>query len=81
MIDMEDLIEYIAKNLVDNPEQVKVNRRVTGATIILELNVAADDTGRVIGKGGHVANAMRSLLRVASEKKASKNNRVILKII
>jgi predicted RNA-binding protein YlqC (UPF0109 family) len=81
MVDMEDLIEYIAKNLVDNPEQVKVNRRVTGATIILELNVAADDTGRVIGKGGHVANAMRSLLRVAGEKKASKNNRVILKII
>jgi uncharacterized protein len=81
MMDMEDLIEYIAKNLVDNPEQVKVNRRVTGATIILELHVAADDTGRVIGKGGHVANAMRSLLRVASEKKASKNNRVILKII
>lgn len=78
---MEDLIEYIAKNLVDDPAQVKVNRRVTGATIILELNVAADDTGRVIGKGGHVANAMRSLLRVASEKKASKHNRVILKII
>jgi predicted RNA-binding protein YlqC (UPF0109 family) len=78
---MEDLIEYIAKSLVDEPEQVKVNRRVTGSTIILELHVAADDTGRVIGKGGHVANAMRSLLRVASEKKASKSSRVILKIL
>ncbi len=78
---MEDLIEYIAKSLVDEPEQVKVNRRVTGSTIILELHVSPDDTGRVIGKGGHVANAMRSLLRVASEKKASRSSRVILKIL
>jgi predicted RNA-binding protein YlqC (UPF0109 family) len=78
---VEDLIEYIAKNLVDDPEQVKVNRRVTGSTTILELHVAPDDTGRVIGKGGHVANAMRSLLRVASEKKVSRSTRVILKIL
>lgn len=78
---MEDLIEYIAKSLVDDPEQVKVNRRVTGATTILELHVAPDDTGRVIGKGGHVANAMRSLLRVASENKANRSSRVILKIL
>ena len=78
---MEDLIEYIAKNLVDDPEQVKVNRRVTGSTTSLELHVAPDDTGRVIGKGGHVANAMRSLLRVASEKKVSRSTRVILKIL
>jgi len=78
---VEDLIEYIAKNLVDDPSQVTVNRRVTGSTIILELHVAPDDTGRVIGKGGHVANAMRSLLRGASEKKASRSSRVILKIL
>jgi len=78
---MENLIEYIAKNLVDDPAQVKVNRRVTGSTIILELHVAPNDTGRVIGKGGHVANAMRSLLRVASEKKTSRSSRVILKIL
>jgi predicted RNA-binding protein YlqC (UPF0109 family) len=75
---MEDLIEYIAKSLVEDTSQVKVNRRVAGSTIILELHVAADDTGRVIGKGGHVANAMRSLLRAAEE---NKSKRVILKIL
>jgi predicted RNA-binding protein YlqC (UPF0109 family) len=75
---MEELIEYIAKSLVDEPNQVKVNRRSSGSTIVLELHVAPDDTGRVIGKGGHVANAMRSLLRVAEE---NKSKRVILKIL
>jgi predicted RNA-binding protein YlqC (UPF0109 family) len=75
---MEELIEYIAKSLVDEPEQVNVNRRSSGSTIVLELHVAPDDTGRVIGKGGHVANAMRSLLRVAEE---NKSKRVILKIL
>jgi predicted RNA-binding protein YlqC (UPF0109 family) len=75
---MEELIEYIAKSLVDEPDQVKVNRRSSGSTIVLELHVAPDDTGRVIGKGGHVANAMRSLLRVAEE---NKSKRVILKIL
>jgi predicted RNA-binding protein YlqC (UPF0109 family) len=75
---VEELIEYIAKSLVDEPEQVQVNRRNSGSTIVLELHVAPDDTGRVIGKGGHVANAMRSLLRVAE---TQKSKRVILKII
>ncbi len=75
---MEELIEYIAKSLVDDPTQVKVNRRTTGSTIVLELHVAQEDTGRVIGKGGHVANAMRSLLRVAEN---HKSKRVILKIL
>ena len=75
---MEELIAYIAKSLVDDPTQVQVNRRVTGSTIVLELHVAQEDTGRVIGKGGHVANAMRSLLRVAENQKSK---RVILKIL
>jgi hypothetical protein len=75
---MEALIEYIAKSLVDKPDEVKVNRRVSGNTIVLELHVAPEDTGRVIGKSGNVANAMRSLLRVAEE---NKSHRVILKIV
>lgn len=74
---MEELIDYIAKKLVDEPDQVNVQRRSTGSTIILELHVAPNDTGRVIGKGGNVANAMRTLLRVAD----TKSKRVILKII
>jgi len=73
---MEDLISYIAKSLVDDPAEVKVNRRVSNGTIVLELRVAPDDTGRVIGKGGHVANAMRTLLRASTNSK----NKVILRI-
>jgi hypothetical protein len=75
---VEELIEYIAKSLVDDPAQVKVHRRVSGSTLILELRVAQPDTGRVIGKGGHVANAMRALLRAAVNDRYS---RVILKIV
>jgi predicted RNA-binding protein YlqC (UPF0109 family) len=75
---MEQLIEYIAKSLVDDPAAVKVNRRISGSTLILELHVAQPDTGRVIGKGGHVANAMRALLRAAADERYTK---VILKII
>lgn len=75
---MENLIGYIAKSLVDDPAQVKVNQRQASGTTIIELHVAPEDTGRVIGKGGHVANAMRTLLRASADTKA---NRVILKII
>jgi hypothetical protein len=75
---MEDLIAYIARSLVDDPSQVKVSKRVSGGTTIIELRVAQEDTGRVIGKGGQVANAMRSLLRASGNGKGS---RVVLKII
>lgn len=74
---MEDLIGYIAKSLVDDPAAVKVSKRMAGGAMIIELRVGEGDTGRVIGKGGHVANAMRTLLRAAPEAKSS---RVILKI-
>jgi uncharacterized protein len=76
---MEELIEYIAKSLVDDPTVVKVKRRSTGTSVILELHVAQTDTGRIIGKGGRVANAMRTLLQV---QEASLNGkRVVLKIL
>lgn len=75
---MEQLIEYIAKSLVDDPAAVRVSRRASGSTLILELRVASNDTGRVIGKGGHVANAMRALLRASAD---SRYSRVILKIV
>jgi hypothetical protein len=75
---VEQLIEYIAKSLVDDPAAVKVYRRASGSTLILELRVAPEDTGRVIGKGGHVANAMRALLRAGAD---SRYNKVILKIV
>ncbi len=74
---MESLVEYVAKSLVDDPTAVKVRRRDGGSTLIIELRVAQTDTGRIIGKNGRVANALRSLLRAADN---PKNKRVILKI-
>jgi predicted RNA-binding protein YlqC (UPF0109 family) len=76
---MEALIEYIAKSLVDDPTQVKVRRKNAGASIVLELRVAPQDTGRIIGKGGRVANAMRALLQV--QESQYDNKRIILKIV
>ncbi len=64
---MKDLIEYVARSLVDDPNQVHVGQsRGGGGKLRLELRVAREDMGRVIGKGGRVANAMRILLRVAA---------------
>ncbi len=65
---MKDLIEYIAKSLVDHPEEVKVTQSGSGSRVRLELKVHADDMGRVIGRSGRVANAIRTLLRVAAER-------------
>lgn len=65
---MKALIEYIAKSLVDHPEQVEVRENLTGNRVHLELSVAKDDMGRVIGKNGRVANSIRALLRVAAER-------------
>lgn len=76
---MEALIEYVAKSLVDDPTQVRVRKRETGNSVILELHVAPQDTGRIIGKGGRVANALRTLLRIAEGDQKSK--RIILKIL
>ncbi len=64
---MKELIEYIAKSLVDHPEQVDVKQN-GGNRVRIELSVAKEDMGRVIGKGGKVANSIRALLRVAAER-------------
>lgn len=74
----QELIEYIAKNLVSDPSQVTIKRRTTSSSVILELHVAQPDMGRVIGKNGRVANAIRSLLRVQAVGHHEK--RVILEI-
>jgi hypothetical protein len=65
---MKDLIEYIAKSLVDHPEEVQVQQSGGGSRVRIELSVSKDDMGRVIGKGGKVANSIRTLLRVAAER-------------
>jgi len=64
---MKELIEYIAKSLVDHPEDVVVTQ-TSGNRPRLEPRGAKDDMGRVIGKGGKVANSIRTLLRVAAER-------------
>jgi predicted RNA-binding protein YlqC (UPF0109 family) len=65
---MKDLIEYIAKSLVDHPDEVQVRQSGGGSRVRIELSVAKDDMGRVIGKSGRVANSIRTLLRVAAER-------------
>ena len=75
---MKDLVEYVACSLVDDPTQVKVEQDRTGGKVRVELRVAKDDMGRVIGKSGRVANALRILLRVAA---AREGKQVTLDII
>jgi hypothetical protein len=65
---MKELTEYIAKSLVEHPEDVIVQEHRRGGYVTLELQVAKDDMGRIIGRNGRVANAIRSLLRVAAER-------------
>lgn len=74
----QDLIQYIAENLVNDASQVSINRREAGRTTVIELHVGQGDMGRVIGKNGRVANAMRALLRAAAEDQRGK--RIILEI-
>ncbi|MCB0046139.1 MAG: KH domain-containing protein [Caldilineaceae bacterium] len=74
---MEDLVQFIAEQLVEEPEEVSVYSKQTRRTTILKLRTAPDDTGRVIGRNGRVANAMRSLLQVAAR---NSDHAVILEI-
>jgi len=65
---MKDLIAYIAKALVDSPDDVKVNEVTGEKTSVIELSVAKEDLGKVIGKQGKTARAMRTILSAASTK-------------
>ena len=68
---MVELVEYIAKSLVDHPEQVEV-REIQGETgLILELRVAPEDMGKVIGKQGRIAKAIRAVVKAASLKQGT----------
>jgi len=75
---MKDLITYIAQALVDNPEQVSVSEVEGNQTSVLELKVAKEDLGKVIGKQGRTARAMRTILGAAS---AKIKKRTVLEII
>lgn len=75
---MKDLITYIAKALVDNPDAVEVTVVAGERTSVIELKVAKEDLGKVIGKQGRTARAMRTILAAASTKI---NKRAVLEII
>ena len=75
---MKDLIGYIARALVDNPEQVSVSEVELNQTLVLELKVAKEDLGKVIGKQGRTARALRTILSAAS---AKIKKRTVLEII
>jgi hypothetical protein len=76
---MRELIEFVARELVDHPEDVKVTQTRGSQVTVLQLSVAPDDKGWVIGKRGRVANAMRSLLRVAAANEGRR--RAVLEIL
>jgi predicted RNA-binding protein YlqC (UPF0109 family) len=75
---MKDLIEEMAKSLVDHPEQVNVTESKGDHTSVIELSVAKEDLGKVIGKQGRTATAMRTILNAAT---ARVNKRSLLEIL
>ncbi len=75
---MKELVQYIAKSLVADPDKVEVNEVEENGNVRIELKVAKEDMGRIIGKGGRVANSIRVLLRVAA---ARAGKRVTLDVL
>ena len=75
---MKELIEYIAQSLASDPDSVRVTQSVEEGQVILRLEVAPEDKGKVIGRQGRVAQAMRVLLRVAAVKDGT---RAMLEIV
>ena len=75
---MKELLEIIAKSLVDNPEEVVVSEVEGEKSLILELKVSKDDMGKVIGKQGRIAKAIRTVMKAAAVKD---NKRVVVEII
>ena len=75
---MKELVEVIAKALVENPDEVVVTEKVEGKHVTIELHVAASDMGKVIGKQGRIAKAIRSVVKAASSKD---NKRVDVEIV
>lgn len=75
---MKDLVEIIAKSLVDNPNEVHVNEIQGGQDLVLELRVAPEDMGKVIGKQGRVAKAIRTVVKAAA---LNENQKVVVEII
>jgi predicted RNA-binding protein YlqC (UPF0109 family) len=75
---VHELVEYLAKGLVDKPDEVRVERVEREGAVVLELHVAPDDVGKVIGRQGRTARALRTLVRASG---ARSNERALLEIV
>jgi uncharacterized protein len=76
---MRDLLDFLTRSLVENPDQVQVTEtEEIDGEVVLEVEVADDDLGRVIGRGGRVANALRSVMKAAA---AREDKRVVVDIL
>ncbi|HEY4543213.1 MAG TPA: KH domain-containing protein [Tissierellaceae bacterium] len=75
---MGELVEYIAKSIVDNPDEVSVKEIEGSQSIIIELKVAEEDMGKVIGKKGRIAQAIRTVVKAAA---IQENKRAVVEII
>ena len=69
---MEELVRFIARNLVDEPDSVKVESREEGDTVVISLSVAPGDMGKVIGRQGRIAKAIRTVVKAASVREDKK---------
>ena len=74
---MEELLTYLAKNLVDQPDEVRVERTERDGAVVLRLHVAPDDIGKVIGRQGRIVRALRTLVRASG---ARRSERALLEI-
>jgi predicted RNA-binding protein YlqC (UPF0109 family) len=77
-VELKELLEYLAKSLVDHPDEVRVEETETDTTVVLELNVAKDDIGKVIGKQGRIARALRTIVKASAVKNGK---RAIVEIV
>jgi uncharacterized protein len=75
---MRELVEYLVRALVEDPDAVQVEELEENGDVVLEVTVAADDLGRVIGSGGRIANAIRTVARAAATKE---ERRVLVEIL
>jgi uncharacterized protein len=75
---LEELVEYLARSLVDKPDEVRVVRGERDGATVLELHVAQEDLGKVIGRQGRVARALRTIVRASG---ARSNERALLEIV
>lgn len=78
MLSLKELVEFIAKSLVDKPEEVTVNEVEGERSIIIELKVDPEDMGKIIGKQGRIAKAIRTVVKAAATKD---NKRVVVEIL